>query len=271
MLSAKKPYFVAAMLSVLVLLATVWIGLSNRADASEYCARQLETVRGQYEPNLNKIEQMNSSAQQMEGQCKKLTDLLMQRTVWPMLLNEIYRLKPDDLWLTSLKPIYGEVAQYVPTSIGPTIISSSPGEELFSSQDSGMMFSTGDSGGGGGVGQMVKIGGLNIEGMYAGPTKGSSEVTEFSEPDFPFPVPPSADSEASTGESGENLPPAQPNSNSPEIVFLERLRSSRLFSSDPAFTALRLFKQSPDFKNAGSFTMQIKFEFPLEYMQYGGH
>jgi len=50
---------------------------------------------------------------------------------------------------------------------------------------------------------------------------------------------------------------------------LERLRTSRLFSADAKMTALKLFKQNPDFKNAGNFTMQIKLEFPLEFMQYG--
>ena len=272
MLSAKKPYFVAAMLSVLVLLATVWIGLSTRADATEYCAKQLETVRGQYEPNLNKIEQMNSSAQQMDAQCKKLTDLLMQRTVWPMLLNELYRLKPDDLWLTSIKPIFGEVAPYEPSSIGPTSISGSPGENLFSSQDSGMMFGGGDPGMGGGgspgvIGQMVKIGGLNVEGMYVVPGKGASEFTELPEPVFPFSVPPPA--APASEEPGQGQVAQQPGVGSPEILFLERLRSSRLFSADAKMTALKLFKQNPDFKNAGNFTMQIKLEFPLEFMQYG--
>lgn len=272
MLSAKKPYFVAAMLSVLVLLSTVWIGLSTRADATEYCAKQLETLRGQYEPNLNKIEQMNASAQQMESQCKKLTDLLMQRTVWPMLLNEIYRLKPDDLWLTSIKPILGEVVPYEPTSIGPTTMTSSPGEELFASRDPGMMFGTGDPGMGGGstmaaTGQMIVIGGLNLEGMYVVPSKGSSEFTDMPEPEFPFNIPPAP--EPATADPGNVPPVAQHAGSSPEIMFLERLRSSRIFSSDPKMTALKLFMQNPDFKNAGSFSMQVKLEFPLEYMHYG--
>ncbi len=272
MLSAKKPYFVAAMLSVLVLLATIWIGLSTRADATEYCAKQLETVRGQYEPNLNKIEQMNASAQQMDAQCKKLTDLLMQRTVWPMLLNELYRMKPDDLWLTSIKPIFGEVAPFEPSSIGPTASSGSPDDGLFSSRDSGMMFGGGDPGMGGfgtpGVsGQMVKIGGLNVEGMYVVPGKGTSEFTDLPEPVFPFAVP--AAPAPAAEEAGKETAPTHSIGGSPEILFLERLRTSRLFSSDAKMTALKLFRQNPDFKNAGNFTMQIKLEFPLEFMQYG--
>jgi type IV pilus assembly protein PilM len=269
LLTAKKPYFVAAMVSVLVLLATIWVGLSTRADATEYCAKQLETLRGKYEPNLNKIEQMNSNAQQMDAQCRKLTDLLMQRTVWPMLLNELYRLKPDDLWLTSIKPILGEVVPYEPTSVGPATVSGSPEEGLFSSGDPGMMFGGGDMGMGGGAsgvaGQMVKIGGLDIEGMYVVPNRGAAGFTEMPEQVFPFSVPhPEAPPAEQSGQAAQQL-----GASSPEILFLERLRASRLFSSDVKMTALKLFKQNPDFKNVGNFTMQVKLEFQLEFMQYG--
>jgi type IV pilus assembly protein PilM len=269
MLSAKKPYFVAAMLSILVLLSTIWIGLSTRVGATDDCASLLEKLRSQYEPNLNKIEKMHSNAQQMEGNCKKLTELLMQRTVWPMLLNEIYRLKPDDLWLTAIKPIFGEVTPYEPSSIGPTTISSGPSEDLFASNDMGMMFGTGDTGMGNtaAAGQIAKIGGLNIEGMYVVPDKGPTAVTDMPKLNFPFSLP----AAETPPETEQGTTPSLTGGASPEILFIDRLRSSRLFSADSNMTTLKQFKQNPDFKNVGNFTMQVKIEFPLEYMSYGNH
>ncbi|MFA6931149.1 MAG: pilus assembly protein PilM [Lentisphaeria bacterium] len=276
-LSAKKPYFVAAMISVLVLLATIWIGLSARANAAEYCAKKLEGLRGQYEPNLTKIERMNSSAQQMEGQCKSLIAQLMQRATWPLLLNEIYRLKPDDLWLTSIKPIFGEVKAFEPTSVGPTTVDgSAPQQDLFSSGDPAMMFGGGGPGMGGGiadtmVGQVVQIGGLEITGAFVVPTKGAAEVTNLPEPEFPFLQPVAAQPVADeTGNESPAVAALGVVSSSPETVFVERLRSSRLFSAEPKMTTLKQFKENPEIKNAGFFTLQIKLDFPLEYTQYQG-
>ena len=134
----------------------------------------------------------------------------------------------------------------------------------------GMMFGGGDLGMGGGsglavTGQMVSIGGLDIEGMYVVPSKGAPELTDMPEPIFPFSVPP----QESPALDQTDQTARQSGASSPEILFLERLRSSRLFSSDVKMTALKLFKQNPDFKNVGNFTIQVKLEFQLEFMQYG--
>lgn len=285
MLSAKKPYFIVAMITVLLLLGVLWLGLQERADATEATTANLKALRSKFEPNLNKIEEMNSSALRMEDQCKSLSELLMRRTVWPMLLNEIYRLKPDDLWLTSIRPIIGEVKAFEPYTVGATTIAAGPGDEI------GDMFgSGGDDMGGGGMfggmggegdqggmqvsGELVKIGGLEITGTFVVPNAGAAEVTDWAVAEFPFEVPektyPDRSESEITDEDGEEKPRTeQVTSNSPETVFLERLRSSRLFSAETNMTALTLFKENPELKNSAYFSMQIKLEFPLEYTQFG--
>ncbi|NMA43315.1 MAG: pilus assembly protein PilM [Oligosphaeraceae bacterium] len=283
-LTAKKPYFIAAMLAVLILLGTMLIALQTRAASIQDHAGRLQSVRNQYQPNLQKIKSMDSEAKGKEDQCKQLADLLMQRTIWPMLLNEIYRLKPDDLWLTAIEPIYGEVQPFEASSVGPVVATAGEdslfgprgGEDMMFGGGGGGLF--GEPGGGGlfggpggeaavAVGQVVSIGGLNLEGAFVVPTPGQTAVTDSPEADYPFAVPDAV--AADVTEEGA-MAPRPLSGNSPEIVFVERLRSSRLFSSESNMTTLKVFRQHPDFKNAGTFTLQIKFEFPLEYTQYSG-
>lgn len=279
-LTAKKPYFVAAMLAVLILLGTILIALQSRAGSIQHCAEDLQNTRSMYQPNLQKIKSMDAEAKGKENQCRQLADLLMQRSVWPMLLNEIYRLKPDDLWLTSLKPIYGEVKPFEASSVGPVSLAGAGEESLFGSGGEDMMFGGGDAfaGMGGGdtgvAGQEVHIGGLSLEGVFVVPAPGDTAVTDSPEADYPFAVPEQAAAVPEEGSEGGEGAAAAQNSpaggGSPEIVFVERLRSSRLFSSESNMTALKVFRQHPDFKNAGTFTLQIKFDFPLAYTQYAG-
>ncbi len=273
-LSEKKPYFMASMFSILVLFAAIWLGLENRAKMTKDYGEQMQSIKTAYEPVLNNIEDKVNLARQKESQYRGLTDLLLQRTVWPMLLNEIYRLKPDDVWLTAIQPIFGEVAPFVPSSVAGGIIQSGGGgpEALMFDGPETSMFSEGSSqmGGGSGVTEAnVKIGGLELRGCYILPRPNSSTaVTEIPEGIFPFPVPEKSASQE--GEDEPGLAAADPLADSPENVFVKRLRNSRLFSNDQTFTVLKVFKEIPEIKNAGSFVMQVRLEFPLEYYQYGG-
>lgn len=277
-LSEKKPYFVAAMFSILVLFTAIWLGLGRRARVTESYGKKMQEIRAAYEPVLNNIDDKVNMARQKESQFRGLSDLLLQRTTWPMLLNEIYRLKPDDVWLTSIQPIFGEVAPFVPSSVaGSTIQSGGGGPESFSFDAGPEPSMFGDMGGGspgvgGGSGiteASVKIGGLELRGAYILPRpNNSTAVTETPEGIFPFPVP--EKTAAAPDAEGEATQPSNPLSDTPENVFVKRLRTSRLFSSDTTMTVLKIFKEVPEIKNAGYFVMQVRLEFPLEYFQYSG-
>ncbi len=128
------------------------------------------------------------------------------------------------------------------------------------------------TGGGGGSGiteTSVKIGGLELHGAYILPRpNNNTAVTEIPEGDFPFPVPEKA---AATPDAGsEAAQQSTTLSDTPENVFVKRLRTSRLFSNDTTMTVLKIFKEVPEIKNAGYFVLQVRLEFPLEYFQYNG-
>jgi len=282
-LSEKKPYFVASMIAVLILFAAIWLGLARQASVTESYGKKLQEIRAGYEPVLNNIEDKVNMARQKEAQYLGLTALLLQRTTWPMLLNEIYRLKPDDVWLTDIQPIFGEVAPFVPSSVATTTIQSAgegPGGFSFAEAPMASMFDYGGSGGaGGGAGAgvtevNVRIGGLKLSGCYIVPRPNSiTAVTEIKEDEFPFEVPEKTAPQALEGDGqtgGAEVVAADILADSPENVFVKRLRSSRLFSSDTSLTVLKIFKEIPEIKNAGSFVMQVKLEFTLEYYQYSG-
>jgi hypothetical protein len=130
--------------------------------------------------------------------------------------------------------------------------------------------SPGGGGGGSGITEAsVKIGGLELRGAYILPRpNNNTAVTETPEGIFPFPVP--EKTAAVPDAEGEATQPSNPLSDTPENVFVKRLRTSRLFSSDTTMTVLKIFKEVPEIKNAGYFVMQVRLEFPLEYFQYSG-
>lgn len=271
-LTAKKPYFIASMGAILALLAVIMVGRSEKLKVIQASEKRVKTLREQFEPNLTKIERMDGSAKQKLSQYTTLNKQLLQRSLWPMLINEIYRLKPDDLWLSSIKPVIGDIKPFEAASFAKAIQREVTGPEdmfdasaLFDASEGGGMFGGGDPGQPAGPAEkLVKVGGFTISGSFISPPgRQGAAVTDYPAAQFPFDVPEKA---APVLEEGQSPPPAA--SESPENVFLARLRSSPLFSHETNMTALMRYQEMTLARNGGRFTIQVKLTIPVEYYQY---
>jgi len=285
-LTSKKPFFIASMIVVLLILAAFWQGLDTQGRLVEESTQKLEKLRKPYEQKLKAVQDAESAAQQKVEQYKTLSNLLLERTVFPSIINEIYRLKPDDVWLTSIRTQLGEMKEFEPTSVVNTQTGSNNPMDMMG-MGGDMMMMDGPMGmdmmGMGGMGagadgkevnveKSVKISGFTLIGVCVTPDKsGRVAITETPKIKFPFAVPETASEEGQGGEAGEEgQAKGKPSAgDTPENVFVERLRQSKLFSSNPKLTVLTSSKPSDVAKNAGSFTIQLALETPLEYLQYG--
>lgn len=277
-LTAKKPYFIASMCALLALLAVIMMGSSEKLKVIQANEKRVKTLREQFEPNLTKIERMDGSAKQKLSQYTSLNKQLLERTLWPMIINEIYRLKPDDLWLTSIRPVFGEIKPFEAASFAKTVqrdVSGDP-DAMF---DANALFDNPEGGGmfGGGLGapgaaaagpteKLVKIGGFTLSGSFITPPgRTTAAITDYPNATFPFAVPEKA--QLNSGED-EQATGSAATSESPENVFLTRLRSSALFSNEISMTALKRYKELEMARNGGKFTIQVKLTVPVEYYQY---
>ena len=82
--------------------------------------KQLESyssVRKTYEPAYNEIKKTLGEVDGALSQLSELNAFLMQRTQWPLVLEEIFRAKPDNVWIDSIEPIFGETTAIERTSV----------------------------------------------------------------------------------------------------------------------------------------------------------
>ncbi|HQL08488.1 MAG TPA: type IV pilus assembly protein PilM, partial [Lentisphaeria bacterium] len=94
----KKPYFVFSMIAGLMILGVVAYGVSVRGTIFEQTKRELEKLQIENKPTLARIEEARNKARQKEDQYQAVSDLLLQQAKWPVILNEINRIKPNNLW-----------------------------------------------------------------------------------------------------------------------------------------------------------------------------
>ncbi|MBN2448795.1 MAG: type IV pilus assembly protein PilM [Lentisphaeria bacterium] len=117
-LKRKKPFVFAAEACVLIILLVGWFGALNRgkidAQALDAVTRQRQDVEGLY----NKIKAYSGEAGQRLSQHNAISELLEERWRWPDVFNEMYRLKPDNLWFHSIQPIVGDVLPITAASTG---------------------------------------------------------------------------------------------------------------------------------------------------------
>ena len=298
----KKPYLAGTIAAFLMILMVIWFGILQRTDLYAANNNKLADMHLKAQPVKQKIEQAQSEAAQKRSQYEAMGSLLLQQAKWSSILNEIQRLKPDDLWISDLKPIYGAVKPYVPVSAGTgAIMVGGAGAE----GDDGGMFG-GDifgapaeefggemfGGGGGGepaaAGSVATIGGLTISGSSLLPDKNGVAFTPG--PEFPFPfevskTEPEESSETLPAEDAENeaeaeKPPLDRNArilaavkkrgSTPELAFVTALRHSLLFDADETMTTITYYKASNTIKNYCTFKIQIKFNMPVEFYQVKG-
>ncbi|MGI5922530.1 MAG: type IV pilus assembly protein PilM [Lentisphaeria bacterium] len=280
----KKPYFVFSMIASLMILGVITYGVNVRSTLFEQAKRDLEKLQIDSKPTLVKIEEARSKAQQKEGQYQAVSDLLLQQAKWPVILNEIYRIKPNNLWLSSIKPIYGEVKAFVPDRAAGA--ADAAGGDIFgpAATDGGMFGPMMDGpmmGGMGGevaaIGKMTNVGGLEIVGFSVMPDKGPVSFSIGDEIPLPFTVDKDEASEAAPVEGGEATTPLSNNDkiaramrqagSTPELAFEAALRQSQLFSADPQMTVLKVYRSATTARNISAFAIQVKFTMPLEFYE----
>lgn len=282
----KKPYFVFSMIASLMILGVIAYGVDVRATVFEQAKRDLEKLQIENKPTLTKIEEARGKARQKEDQYQAVSDLLLQQAKWPVILNEIYRLKPNNLWLSSIKPIYGEVKPFEPVSAAAAMPSAAAGGGMFGPgpSDGGMFgpMSEGPMMGGMGgeiaaIGKMTNVGGLEIVGYSVMPDKGPVGFSIGDEIPLPFTVEKEAESEAAPVEGEEAAVPLSSNDKiaramrqaggTPELAFEAALRQSRIFSADPQMTVLKVYRAATTARNISTFAIQVKFTMPVEFYE----
>jgi len=309
-LAKKKPYLAGTLAAFLMVLVVIWFGILQRTDLYAANNNKLKSLHEKTQPVKQRIEQANSEASQKKSQYEAIGGLLLQQAKWTAILNEIYRLKPDDLWISELRPIYGAVKAHVPVSAASDPIVAGGGgggfgggggeggmfggdmfgpaaDDFGGGGGGGDMFGGGMFGGGGGgggdaaAGSVATIGGLTISGNSLLPDKNKVAFTLGKEIPFPFEVDKTEPEQPdSAGEGDEAAKPldrnarilaaVQKHGTTPELAFVTALRHSLLFDADETMTTITFYKTSNAAKNYCTFKIQVKFTMPVEFYQVKG-
>lgn len=280
----KKPYFVFSMIAGLMILGVVAYGVSVRGTIFEQTKRELEKLQIENKPTLARIEEARNKARQKEDQYQAVSDLLLQQAKWPVILNEINRIKPNNLWLSSIKPIYGEVKAFVPVSAADTAPGAMDGGlfgpmdgGMFGPMDGGMMDGAMLGGEAVALGKMTTVGGLEIVGYSVMPDKGPVSFSIGDEIPLPFTVDKPEEPDAVPADGSDAAAPLTNNDkiaramrqagSTPELAFEAALRQSQLFSADPQMTVLKIYRSATTVKNISTFIIQVKFTMPVEFYE----
>lgn len=275
-LTAKVPYFVGSMACIAVLFAIVYTGAKFAAVQSAKRQAAYQELWGKYERPFKDITDAIASADSAKAKIDELQTLLSQRAIWPSIIEEIYRAKPDNVWIDSITPIFGEVkARKEESVITDTVAAKAGGRGREMGGFGGLDFSGMDMMGGGAMGMegggrsakelsLTKqaIGGFIIKahtvrlsgvGIGVDPQLPPEPQYPFSTPEPPAPA-----------EGEEDAPPPQLDQ-SGESLFVRNLRKSRLFSSEELMTTIvKSGKNRILTKNTLDFEIQLKLDLTVE-------
>lgn len=284
----KKPYMILGFVAVILMLLVVLCGVVIRKDNFASGNSELEKIKNANKGTLDSIEAAIGVTNDNNSKMQAVSDLLMQQSKWPAILNEIYRIKPDNLWITSLKPIYGEVKPFEQKSSANASMEDMMFNDSMFGGGMGMMDESMMMAGGTGQEQngpeavSQPIGGLEIEGCCVQINKKSVSFTLGPLGPYPFQVdkelvfPEGFDPKA---ESEEGQPKVSPQkvatkymqdtmkaAGDPAQAFIRALNMSQLFDSTENMTVITQYSLSDSVRNFATFKMQVKFSMPVEYL-----
>lgn len=102
-LNAKKPYFYATCASlILCLLLTLW-GVERRLGFDK---QRVEIAKGEVTKTSSLVDQVGKAMGELKSEEKKYDDalaILKARQKWINILNELQKVLPDRVWLTSIE------------------------------------------------------------------------------------------------------------------------------------------------------------------------
>ena len=281
-LNAKIPYFVASMACIVGLFGIIYTGLKFSTVQSEERQQAYAELWKQYEKPFNDVKSEIENAESAVSKLGEFHTMMSQRAVWPMIIEEIYRAKPDNVWIDSIEPIFGEVkARKEETVIKDTSGTMAQNKMMgLAGMDLSMNF-TGMSGMGMGdvmgtgkekVITKTAIGGFTITAhtiQLHGVTTGIDPQLP-PEPDYPFEAPEvktEAQDDSASADGGEGTKLAMPEQldQSGENLFVRNLRKSRLFSNEELMTTIMNSKANKILhRNARDFEIQLKMELKVE-------
>ncbi len=281
-MAAKKPYFVAAMACLACMLFVVSNGISSAATQAEKRAAFVAEQRAKYEKNYDSIKSAIGEADDAIDKIKSIKTFLGTRAMWPMIIEEVYRAKPDNVWIDAIEPIMREVPEITAESIvedtsgaGDSMMGGDFGMSDMGMSGDGMGMGMDGMDGMGGVGGLepVPIAGLLIRAHVVklpGETLGEDPILP-PEPSYPFEVPGvesasenEGDENAEEGdESGEGDEFEAPRralrqDQSGENLFVRNLGKSSLFGDDPLTTGLLSRSKNDYISNGADFEIQVK-------------
>lgn len=275
--TSKKPYLVGVMASLLALTGMFTKGAATALNEAQQRAEMLHKERTKYEKDYKSITGAISDADSAVGKIDELKKFMAQRAVWPMIMEEIFRAKPDNVWIDSITPLYRPIQPVTAESVvnDPSGGSAGPGDGLggMGTLDmSGM--GMGDLGMGGADSKGSGITKTAIGGFYivahtvtipGSPAMGEDPKLA-NEPQYPFDTPAVQEEKKDEAVEGENQQPQkpQPLDQSGENLFVRNLRKSKLFSADETITVLTSRKRNALFDNGADFEVQVKLEIPVE-------
>ncbi len=283
----KKPYFVGSMFTLLVMFFLIDQGMVQAKKQTLDQKAEFQAVQTRYKTAYEEIKQAVGEAEGALSQVADQKGFLLQRAKWPMILSEIFRARPDNVWIDSIEPVFGDLPAIEQLSIVEEEGSATGGDDMFSMGDMGSdsmsmsMSMDGDadmfgSSSGSNLPSLTTIGGVNIQ-AHTIRQKGDSFGTDpvlADEPKYPFEVPEKEapeepeDEEPQYDDEGNEIArtPAGPElqDQSGELLFVRNLKKSQLFSAEEEYTGVVSIQKSEYLENGNDFQIQLKFNVLVE-------
>ena len=136
-LTKKKPAFIISGLTLLLTLGVFWFSTSETTKLVEQANFQMKDPHEKMEKAEKMVKTPNDSASSKIGQYNALGDVILQRARWSAIYNEIYRLKPNNLWINSITPILTEINPYEPETVDLPVAGEGMGDDMGSPAMSG--------------------------------------------------------------------------------------------------------------------------------------
>jgi hypothetical protein len=267
-LRQKKPYLVACVACVLVMLAIYFLATLNREQLYRNLYENTVDQKKDLEALQKKIAARESEAEDLMERYASIEELLRRRERWPAIVNEIEALLPENVWIVAVTP----VARQTATEVTEGEMGMGPG------MGPGALFPFGPMPGG--TQQQAKpredTAELPAETVREITLQGHSVVVAMV-PEELEPAEAGGEEQAGTGPEpapdkalpfGEAMRPPEPDTPreprmlTPEQLFLQRLRRSKLF--DAAGTAITSYKSNDTVLNLKTFTMKLVLSEPIE-------
>lgn len=104
-LNAKKPYFYASCVSIVLCLLINYMGVSRRLNHDRQRAELTQIEVDKTEKLKNEVKAVNSQLNEVKGKFNTAVEIADKRRVWTNLLNQIESVLPPRVWLTSVEAI----------------------------------------------------------------------------------------------------------------------------------------------------------------------